>query len=779
MRFITKLSLATIGILSVVNAFASDTWTADYSASGGNSVKTVTSPNGTSTYSYRQGFGEPILLDNTRGEISSTGDYDDVGRLLSLSQGGESRSYNYTDGTHLNWLISQDDPELGSTNYTYYPNGARKTEQVAGGSTTSFTYDANSNIATMTYSASNGIPASPTLTYGYDANNNVTSKSLGSTNQIANTYDVLNHLLTTKLSYDAITQNGITYTYDDYGHMATMTYPDGLSLNYNPDALGRSQSIASSTGSIIAGITYNPANKITAYTGTSFSLATTYDDMNRIGNIKTTSANRTYSYDGENNITGIADNKVPANNEVFGYDNLNRLTSSTGIWGNSAYAYDDVNNITSLANAKETNTYAYDSKNLLSSVTSSTKGAQSLAYDANGNIIQKGDNTYVYDAANHLISFKNKDHSINFVYDPNGHVISTTQDAQKPVITYYDESGKLIYKLDPNQATNQVTDYIYLEDKLAVQVTHNEGDLTSATYHYITTNALGSPIASTLNGATEWTQIYRPYGIEQTEKDANHIGFTGKETIKDMNLVNMNARYYSPDFGRFMAYDPAEPKVDDLFSFNRYSYANDNPLLYTDPTGLFSWHDFFHGANNFASGIFGGGSGGLMNTSHESGLAYDAGWALGTAATAFSPLGAERAAAKVGGLIESSMTKAVTETNVAGQTSLTKDIVKYYPDNNGFIGEIESQFLYKGTKINRYGGSDWSKFFSPQGTPNAARSLPANTINEPLRTFEVMKPFSVMSGKVAPAYGQVGGGTQLISPVRLKTLLSRGVLREL
>ncbi|AIT09870.1 hypothetical protein LO80_07735 [Candidatus Francisella endociliophora] len=770
-----KLSLLATGLLVSLNSFASYTWTADYSASNGDSTKKVTAPNGTTTYSYRQGFGKPILLSKTRGVLSNTADYDDEGRLLSLSQGGKTRTYNYSDSTHLDWLMSQDDPELGTTNYTYYPNGLRKSEQISGGSTTNYEYDGNGNITKVSYSAAGGISQVPTITYDYDANNNVTSKTISATNQIANTYDAMDRVLSSTLTYNGI-NNSISYAYDDYGHISTITYPDGLVVNYNPDGLGRSKAISTSAGNIISSITYSPANNITGYSGNSYSLAITYDSMNRISSIKSTSASKSYTYDGENNVTAITDNNSSANSASFGYDANNRLTTASGYWGQANYSYDNLNNITSLSDSKTTNSYTYGGNNLLSSVTSTANGSESISYDANGNIINEGGDSYTYDSANHLISFKNADHTITFDYDPNGNVISTTQDSNKPVITRYDESGKLVYKLDPNKASNQVTDYIYLNGKLAVEATHNDGDLTNIAYHYITTNALGSPIASTLNGATEYSQDYKPYGIEQNDKDSDHLGFTGKETIKDMGLVNMNARYYSPGIGRFMAYDPAEPTVDDLSSFNRYSYANDNPLRYTDPTGLFSFSDFFHGAGNFASGMMNGMSGGFINTGHQSGFAHDAGWAFGTALGftygASELKAATYATGKAGGLIESSTTAAVTERNVVGQANVTKDLVKYYPENDGFIGEIVHETLKPGTLIDRFGSKN-GRFLSPANTPMKMRALPPGAKINEYRTYRVIKPLNVKSGRIAPAFNQPGMGKQYVIDRPVKDIIDK------
>jgi hypothetical protein len=49
----------------------------------------------------------------------------------------------------------------------------------------------------------------------------------------------------------------------------------------------------------------------------------------------------------------------------------------------------------------------------------------------------------------------------------------------------------------------------------------------------------------------------------------------------------MNGRVYDPDLGRFLSPDPNVQFVADLQSYNRYTYAANNPLRYTDPTGYF------------------------------------------------------------------------------------------------------------------------------------------------------------------------------------------------
>jgi Tuberculosis necrotizing toxin len=126
--------------------------------------------------------------------------------------------------------------------------------------------------------------------------------------------------------------------------------------------------------------------------------------------------------------------------------------------------------------------------------------------------------------------------------------------------------------------------------------------------------------------------------------------------------------------------------------------------------------------------------------------------------------------------------KAVDRMRAAGRGNRrepSRELQPYFPPNRGFLGPTRREFLRPGQRIDRFGGSGFSRFFSPPGTPASQRALPPGTTGQPLRTFEVLKPIEVEAGTVAPAFGQAGGGTQFFTPVRLELLIQRGFLREI
>ena len=88
---------------------------------------------------------------------------------------------------------------------------------------------------------------------------------------------------------------------------------------------------------------------------------------------------------------------------------------------------------------------------------------------------------------------------------------------------------------------------------------------------------------------------YYPYGAPRpADQAATHNAFaldytaatfTGQRREVSTGLMYYGARFYDPALGRFLSPDTIVPQPGNPQSLNRYAYAANNPLRYTDPTG--------------------------------------------------------------------------------------------------------------------------------------------------------------------------------------------------
>ncbi|WP_304453414.1 RHS repeat-associated core domain-containing protein [Nocardiopsis sp. YSL2] len=82
-------------------------------------------------------------------------------------------------------------------------------------------------------------------------------------------------------------------------------------------------------------------------------------------------------------------------------------------------------------------------------------------------------------------------------------------------------------------------------------------------------------------------------------------GFLGKTVDTSTGLTLVGAREYDPALGRFLSADPIADSSDPL-QLNGYAYANNSPLTYSDPTGLWlssAWNSVKSGASKVGSAV--------------------------------------------------------------------------------------------------------------------------------------------------------------------------------
>ncbi|WFN90289.1 glycohydrolase toxin TNT-related protein [Arcanobacterium wilhelmae] len=109
--------------------------------------------------------------------------------------------------------------------------------------------------------------------------------------------------------------------------------------------------------------------------------------------------------------------------------------------------------------------------------------------------------------------------------------------------------------------------------------------------------------------------------------------------------------------------------------------------------------------------------------------------------------------------------------------STSTELVPYYPPNDGASGDWERVFLYAGEKFDRY-GKPTGKYLADVGTPDWQRALPHGVNTSDYHVYEVVKPFEVEMSTIAPCFDQPGGGVQYRTPVKLETLIERGIIKE-
>jgi RHS repeat-associated protein len=67
------------------------------------------------------------------------------------------------------------------------------------------------------------------------------------------------------------------------------------------------------------------------------------------------------------------------------------------------------------------------------------------------------------------------------------------------------------------------------------------------------------------------------------------LRFTGQMQYEGLGLYHYGPRVYDPALGRFLSPDTDVPESQGVQRFDRYAYANNNPLRYSDPSGHSIW----------------------------------------------------------------------------------------------------------------------------------------------------------------------------------------------
>jgi len=185
--------------------------------------------------------------------------------------------------------------------------------------------------------------------------------------------------------------------------------------------------------------------------------------------------------------------------------------------------------------------------------------------------------TFTYDYENHLTAVSGDSVSASFVYDADGNRVKGTVNGTTTVYIaglyeYQGGATTLYYEGNALRRTGYAGDngvFYLLQDQLKSSSTlaNQNGTVNSRNYFY--------PFGGNRGGAA--------FSALTTKR------FTGQYHEQSLpggeGLSYYEARWYDAQLGRFTGPDTIVPEPRNLQAFNRYSYANNNPVRYLDPTG--------------------------------------------------------------------------------------------------------------------------------------------------------------------------------------------------
>jgi RHS repeat-associated protein len=390
----------------------------------------------------------------------------------------------------------------------------------------------------------------------------------------------------------------LNYTYSPGGLLNALSDSEGDNTNYLYDAVGRLSGIYAANGDYIT-FRYDDGGRLIEKwfpEGVSYAVGTSYvynadnspASLTNLDYYGTTHTSNAYTYDGVRNRTQNVENIGGTTTTWnYTYDNLNRLTQANN--GTAAqlenYTYDVLGNrLTKKVGTTNpvTTTFVYDpTGSQLTQIKNGTTVLATLSYDYNGSLTSKvqGSTTTIltYDALNRLSQAQVTGLAAqSYAYDDQRRRIGKTVGATTASYVYNGQNMALEYAASNwSYATAQYTFGPGTDAPIirwwtsGVQYYHQDG--------------LGSVLMITDGtAAVTGTQRFDAWGNQLASTGTvPQYGYTGREP-DETGLVYYRARYYDPTIGRFIQRDPIGLKG----GINRYAYGANNPVRFTDPSGL-------------------------------------------------------------------------------------------------------------------------------------------------------------------------------------------------
>ena len=549
---------------------------------------------------------------------TTTYTHDALGHLLTTTDA----SGNVTTLAYdlLGRKSSMTDPDMGAWSYTYNALGELVTQSDAKGQTTTMAYDVLGRMTSRT-------EAEGTTTWSYDT---AATKGKGKLYQVSgpngylrtHAYDALGRpeSETTTITMETFTT---TRTYDGAGRVATLTYPKtGFAVEHLYTATG---AVLAVRDAATAATVYWEAKALSAegqveesQYGNAVGTTRTYDpETGLVSSIQSGTGESAevqdlgYAFDSFGNLDTRED-FLQDLYESFTYDGLNRLSGATVYDGTTeaelvskSYSYDAIGNMVNKSDVGAAD-YVYGTGNAAGAGDAGphavvSAGGATYAYDDNGNLTSGAGRALSWRSFNKPATITTTTTTSTFVYGPERARIQQ-QKVQGATTTTIKYVGALFEQLTRTGEATKYVHYLFAGGRRIAVYTEDDAPSPSETLRYVHTDHLGSVDTLTdesgavverlsydawgkrrvASGANAWRDAVLPIAGGETRR-----GFTGHEHLDEFALIHMNGRVYDPSLGRFLSADPFIQFPASTQGLNRYSYVNNNPLSFTDPSGYF------------------------------------------------------------------------------------------------------------------------------------------------------------------------------------------------
>jgi RHS repeat-associated protein len=506
----------------------------------------------------------------------------------------------------------------GNLTRTIYPDGRILTKQ----------YDELGRLVSETD------PEGKVSKYFYDGRNNLTKRIDKDGKEYEDQYNYRNFLTSKEVINSPNQPEKVTYQHDLTGrvtntieHLGSTTKTTNYQYYQKDDQdtgayVGLLKTKVLPDGSTLTNLYDKNGNRNQLdleIAGQSWSIYYGYDVMNRMSSVQSSqiakgptenfTIKEEYSYQSNGLLQNTNRPKYTSKNFTYKgllldsvtdqkKDSADNLTSQ--LISTYQYGYDDNENVTSLQDhANLLQTFSYDE---LDRILTSSQHQETYGYDVRGNRQTLQSNQlptmqiaqYEYDHWNQLSKVTTEDGSVvEYQYNHDGLLEERTED--NVTTRYYFDGEDIIAEgtVQENGQAELKQRYIRGANGLIAKVSEDENEKLSyggiAYYH---TNGQGDVVSlRDPDGNVLKSYLYDIWGNiekEETTVDVNISNpflYSGEYWDSSTNLQYLRARWYDPSLGRFLTEDTVKGDTKNPLSLNLYTYVENNPLKYQDPSG--------------------------------------------------------------------------------------------------------------------------------------------------------------------------------------------------